>query len=79
MIIMHIILDRTNLNAINILTPDFHILQHFNSNWNTTHMQKLKDMPKVPITQLVKHMIGQSEPVLPFELNNSKDEEPSLT
>ena len=24
-------------------------------------------------------MIGQSEPVLPFELNSNKDEEPSLT
>ena len=36
-------------------------------------MQKLTDMPEVPVTQLYKHMIDQSEPVLLFELNN-KDE-----
>ena len=31
-------------------------------------------MPEVPIAQLYKHMISQSESVLPFELDSNKDE-----
>ena len=42
-------------------------------------MQKLTDMLEVPVVELYKHMIGQSEAVLPFELNSNRDEEPSLT
>ena len=41
-------------------------------------MQKFTDVPEVPVTQLYKHMIGQNETVLPFELKNNKDEEPSI-
>ena len=78
-VIMHISLDRANLNAINISIQDFHILQHFDSNWSTTDMKKLIGVPKVPISQLYKHMISQSEPILPFKLNSNKGEEPSLT
>ena len=78
-VMMHISLDRVNLNAINISTLDFHIWQHFNSNRPTNHMQKLTHMPKVPITQLYRHMISQSEPVVPFELNSIRDEESFLT
>ena len=69
---MNIPLDKTNLNVINISTPDFHIWQHFNSNRMIIHMQKLKDVPKVPVTQLYKHMISQIEPVLLFEVNSNK-------
>ena len=41
--------------------PYFHVWQHFDSNWTTTHMQKLTDVPEVPVTQLYKHMIGQNK------------------
>ena len=40
MVMMYITLDRANPNAISISTPDFHIWQHFDSNWTTIHMQK---------------------------------------
>ena len=49
---MHVSLDRAFPNTINISTPDF------DSKWTTAHMQKLTDMPKVPIAQLYKHVIG---------------------
>ena len=39
----------------------------------------MTDIIEVPIGQLYKHMISQSEPVLQFELKSNKDEEPSLT
>ena len=76
---IHVSLDKANLNTINISTPDFHIWYHFDSNWNTAHMQKLVNIPEVPIAQLYKHMIGQSEPILPFVINRDMEVGPSLT
>ena len=74
-VMMHISLDRTNLN---ISTPDFHIEQHFDHNWTTAHTQNLANVPKVPMTQLYKHMIGQKEPILPFKINSNTEEGPYL-
>ena len=76
---MHVSPNKANLNAINICTPHFHIWQHFDSKWTTVHIQKLVDVPKFPITQLYKYMIGVSEPILLFEMNRHIEEEPSLT
>ena len=76
---MHISLDKANINTINISTPDFHISQHSDSNWTTAYMHKLVDMPKVPVTQVYKPMIGQSEPILPFEIKRDTEEGPFLT
>ena len=55
---MNVPLNTTNSNAINILTPDLRIWQHFNSNWTTPHLNKLTNVPAAPITQLYKHMIN---------------------
>ena len=69
MITIHVSLNKVNSSAINISTPDFHIWQHFSSNWTTTHIQKLADIPEIQDIQLYKHMIGQCEPIVPFEIN----------
>ena len=76
---MHVCLVKADLNTVNISTLDFHIWQHFDSNWTTADMQRLVDVPDVPITQLYKHMIGQSEPILLFEINRDMEEGPSIT
>ena len=70
--------SKMNLNAVNVSTLDFDIWQHFSSNWTTTHKQKLADVLKIPVAQLYKHMIGQSEPRLPFEINRGTEEGPLL-
>ena len=79
MVTLYVSLDKGNLNAVNISTTDFHIWQHLGSNWTTDHMQKLVDILQIHITQLHKHMIGQSAPVLPFEINTDMEEGPFLT
>ena len=76
---MHISLDRVNPNTINFSTPDFHIWQYCDSNWTTVYMQKLADAFKVPVAQLQKHMIGQIEPTLPFEISRDMEEKSTLT
>ena len=66
---IHVSLNKANLNAIYVSTLDFHILQNFSSNWTTTHIWRLAGIPEIPVTQLYKYMIDQSEPILPFEIN----------
>ena len=76
---MYVSLDKANLDTINVSTLDFYIWQHFDNNWTMVHMQKLVDTPEVPLAQFYKHMIGQSEPILPFEVNQDMKEGSSLT
>ena len=56
---IHLSLERTNLNKVNISMPDSHIWHHLDNNWTTSHMQKLVDIPKVPVAPLYKYMIGR--------------------
>ena len=58
---MNVSLDTTNINAINISTLDFRIWQHFSSNWPSPHLQKLANVPEVPVIQLYECMINTSE------------------
>ena len=71
---IHASLNQANLNAFNFSTPGFHIWQHFGSNWTIAYVQKLADVPEIQITQIYKHMIGQSEPILLFEINRDTEE-----
>ena len=65
---MHVPSNKANLNTINISNPDFHIWQHFGSNWTTADMHNFADLPEVPDAKFYKHMTGQSEPILLFEI-----------
>ena len=65
---MIISLDTANINAINISTLDFRIWQHFNRNWTSSHLQKLANVPEVPVAQLYKHMVNTGEPVHSFTI-----------
>ena len=66
---IYVCLDKANLNAINISTPDFCIWQHFCSNWTTTHLQKLADVPEIPVVHL--YMMDQGEPTVLVEINRN--------
>ena len=44
---MNVSLDTTNINVINISTPDFKMWQYFNSNWTTPHLQKLSQLDRL--------------------------------
>ena len=74
---MNVSLDTTNIVAINISMPYFKIWQHFNSNWTTPYLQKLANVPEVPVTQHYKHMINTSELVHSFTIKDN-DKDPCL-
>ena len=79
MMTIHVSLNKANLDAIKISTPDLHIWQHFGNNWTTAHIQELADIPEIPVTHLYKYIIGHSELILSFEINRDTEEGPSLT
>ena len=74
---MNVSLNTANINAINILTLDFRIWQHFSSTWTQPHLQKLANVPEVPVTRLYRAMINSSEPIHPFTIKDD-DKDPSL-
>ena len=76
--VINISLDTANINAINISTLDFRIWQHFSSNWTPPHLQKLANVPEVPVVQLYRDMTNTSEPVHSFTVKDN-DEDSSLT
>ena len=74
---MNVSLDTANIYAINISTLDFRIWQHFSSNWNPPHLQKLVNVPEAPVAQLYRDVINTSEPIHSFTIKDD-DKDPSL-
>ena len=63
---INISLEVTKLNMINISVLDFHIWQHLEDHWNKTQLQHSASIPSVPVNQLYKHMISDTNPITPF-------------
>ena len=63
---INISLNTTNINIINISSPEFRIWQHLEDHWNETQLHHLVNIPSVPIDQLYKHMISSNRPITPF-------------
>ena len=76
-IVMNVSLDTANINVINISTLDFRLWQHFSRNWTQPHLQKLTNVPEVPVTQLYKDIINASEPIHSLTIKDD-DEDSSL-
>ena len=65
--IINILLNKANLNAVNISSPGFWVWQHLEDHWNKTQLYKLADIPTVHIAHLYKHIIN-NRPILLFDL-----------
>ena len=71
--VMNVSLDTANIIAINISTLDFRIWQHFSRNCTQPYLQKLTNVPEVPVTQLYRDMINTSEPIHSFTIKDDDD------
>ena len=63
---VNISLNTSNLNVINISSPEFRIWQHLGDHWNGTLLHHLVNIPSVPIGQLYKQMVNGNRPITPF-------------
>ena len=75
--VMNVSLDTANFNTINISTLGFRMWQHFSRNWTQPHLQKLTNVPEVPVAQLYRDTINASEPIHSFTFKDN-DEDSSL-
>ena len=67
-------LDTVNINDINISTLDFRLWQHYSSNWTQSHLQKLKNVPDMPVAQLYRDLINASEPIHSFTIKDDDED-----
>ena len=61
--VMNVSLDTANINAINISTLDLRVWQYVSRNCTQPHLEKLTNVPEVPVAQLYRDMINVSEPI----------------
>ena len=72
--VMNVFLDTANINDINISTLDFRIWQHFSRNWTQPNLQKLANVPEVPVTQLCRDVINASEQIHSFTIKDDDED-----
>ena len=75
--VMNVSKDTANINAINISTLNFRIWQYFSRNWTQPYLQKLTNVPEVPVTQLYRDMLNAREPIHSLTIKDD-DEDSSL-
>ena len=63
---INLLLNRANLNIINISSPEFRIWQHLEDHWNRTHLHHLVNILSIPIDQLYKQKVNSNGPINSF-------------
>ena len=63
---VNISLNTTNLNIINISSPEFRIWQHLEDHRNRTLLHHLVNIPSVPTDKLYQQMVNSNRPINPF-------------
>ena len=57
------LIEGSNLNVVNISTPEFKIWQHIEVHWNNTSLQHIANILSVPLDDLYKQVITSNTPV----------------
>ena len=59
---------------INISAQDFHIKQHLRSNRSEAQLQHLTTIPSIPVHKIYQHLLNNTLPIMPFELDKESTE-----
>ena len=63
---------------INILAQDFHIRQHLGSNRSEVQVQHLTTIPSIPVHKIYQHMLNNTPPIMPFDMDEESTEHTDL-
>ena len=66
-----------NLHMINISAQDFHIWQHLRSNRSEVQLQHLTTIPSIPVHKIYQHMLNNTPPIMPFDMDKESTECPN--
>ena len=63
-----------NLHMINILAQDFPIWKHLGNNRSDVQLQHLKTIPSIPVHKIYQHLLNNTLPIMPFDMNKDSTE-----
>ena len=71
---VNVSINMANLHMINILAQDFHIWQHLGSNRSEVQLQHLTTIPSIPVHKIYQHMLNNTPPIMPFDMDEESPE-----
>ena len=71
---VNVSINMANLHMINILAQDFCIWQHLGSNKSEAQLQHLTTIPSIPVHKIYQHMLNNTPPIMPFDMNEESTE-----
>ena len=75
---VYVSINMANLHMINIWAQDFHIWQHLGSNRSEAQPQHLTTIPSNPVLKIYQHMLINTPPVMPFDMDEESTEHINL-
>ena len=63
---------------INILALDFCIWQHLGNNRSEKQLQHLTTIPLIPVHKIYQHMLNNTQPIMPFDMDEESTEHTDL-
>ena len=74
---VNISLNMANLLMINILAQDFCIWKHLGNNRSDVQLQHLTTIPLIPVHKIYQHLLNNTLPITPFEIDKESTEYPA--
>ena len=71
---VNISLNMANLHTINILAQDFCIWKHLGNNRSDVQLQHLTTIPLIPVHKIYQHLLNNTLPIMPFDMNKESTE-----
>ena len=75
---VNVSINMANLHMINILAQGFHIWQHLKSKRREAQLQHLTTIPSIPIHKIYQHMLNNTPPIMPFNMDEESTEHTDL-
>ena len=75
---VNVSIKMANLHMINILAQDFCIWQHLGSNRSEVQLQHLTTIPSIPVHKIYQHMLNNTPPIMPFDMDEESTEHTDL-
>ena len=71
---VNISLNMANLHMINISSQDFCIWKHLGNTRSDVQLQHLATIPLIPVHKIYQHLLNNTLPVMPFDMNKESTE-----
>ena len=71
---VNVSLNMATLHMINILAQDFHIWKHLGNNRSDVQLQHLTTIPSIPVHKIYQHLLNNTLPIMPFDMDKESTE-----